>query len=288
MSRCDRIALITKKGNELGQLCFVIAQPDALRIIDAVSESPLKQTPEIVLVTPVWNDSRRLGRFGPELARALAASGLPLCWIVSDDGSSVEEQVKLETLVEQLRAIFPKTELVLSEQRSRKGAAIYRAWDQCAAAEWLAFVDGDGAISASVIVGLIKSAIAEDDPACMIAVRAHSVESPVRRQMIRSLAPRVFSFLVRTLVGLKCLDTQCGAKVVPGSAYREVRKNLKEYGYAFDVELLMALGKNKVRLRQLAIPWVEVPGGKVDLFTDGFRMVMGLLRIRRRLKAGLY
>lgn len=269
-------------------MCFVIAQPDALRIIDSVSESLLKQTPEIVLVTPVWNDSRRLGRFGPELARALASSGLPLLWIVSDDGSSVEEQVKLETLVEQLREIFPKIELMLSQKRSRKGAAIYRAWDQRATADWLAFVDGDGAISGSVIVGLMKSAIAEDDPACTIAIRAHSVESPVRRQVIRSLAQRGFSFLVHTLVGLKYPDTQCGAKVVPGSAYREVRKHLKEYGYVFDVELLMALGRNKVQLKQRAIPWVEVPGGKVDLFTDGFRMVMGLLRIRRRLKAGLY
>ena len=110
----------------------------------------------------------------------------------------------------------------------------------------------------------------------------------MRRQVIRSLAQRGFSFLVRTLVGLKYPDTQCGAKVVPGSAYREVRKHLKEYGYVFDVELLMALGRNKVQLKQRAIPWVEVPGGKVDLFTDGFRMVMGLLRIRRRLKAGLY
>jgi dolichyl-phosphate beta-glucosyltransferase len=257
-------------------------------MIDSVSESSLKQTSEIVLVTPVWNDSQRLGRFGSDLARALAASSLPLCWIVSDDGSSVEEQMKLQTLVKQFRAIFPNCELVSSDQRSRKGAAIYRAWDQCAAAEWLAFVDGDGAISASVIVGLIKAAIAEDDPACTIAIRAHSIESPVRRQVIRSLALRVFSFLVRTLVGLKCLDTQCGAKVVPGAAYRKVRNHLRECGYVFDVELLTVFGRNEVSLRQQAIPWVEVPGGKVNLFTDGFRMVMGLLRIRRRLKTGLY
>ena len=83
-------------------------------MFDSVSESSLKQTSEIVLVTPVWNDSQRLGRFGSDLARALAASSLPLCWIVSDDGSSVEEQMKLQTLVFALPIILQLLQLAQS------------------------------------------------------------------------------------------------------------------------------------------------------------------------------
>jgi len=47
-----------------------------------------KAEEEIVLVTPVWNDSKRLSEFGPSLAQALAASELPVRWVVADDGSS--------------------------------------------------------------------------------------------------------------------------------------------------------------------------------------------------------
>lgn len=52
-----------------------------------------------VLVTPVWNDSARLAGFGPQLAAALAASGLRVYWIVADDGSSLMEQDLLVSLV---------------------------------------------------------------------------------------------------------------------------------------------------------------------------------------------
>ena len=41
---------------------------------------------EIVLVTPVWNDAARLEAFGPALAAALASAGLPLRWVIADDG----------------------------------------------------------------------------------------------------------------------------------------------------------------------------------------------------------
>ena len=113
---------------------------------------------QIVLVTPVWNDSIRLGRFGPELAQALAASGLSVRWIVSDDGSSVLEKAALDVLVDRLRDVYPPIELQLNQERVRKGGAIYRAWDMCTEAEILAFVDADGAIDAASVLRLLSHA----------------------------------------------------------------------------------------------------------------------------------
>jgi glycosyltransferase involved in cell wall biosynthesis len=244
--------------------------------------------PLIVLVTPVWNDAERLGHYGAGLARALAESGLSVKWVVSDDGSSPEEQAKLRVMVAGYCEIFPAVELVLSGQRSRKGAAIYRAWNQNEGADWLAFVDGDGAIDADSMVRLLREAIAGDSNACTIGIRDHRSDAPVRRRMIRALALRVFSFFVRRIVGLKCRDTQCGAKVVPGRAYREVRRKLKEPGYVFDVELLLALSVNGCEIKTVPIAWKEVAGGKVELLRDGWMMTQGLLRIRRRIKSEAY
>ena len=46
---------------------------------------------------------------------------------------------------------------------------------------------------------------------------------------------------MRGIVGLKWMDTQCGAKVISGRSYRAVSERLVEDGFVFDVELLATL-----------------------------------------------
>ncbi len=242
----------------------------------------------LVLVTPVWNDSLRLGRFGPSLARALTESGLPVRWIVADDGSPVEEQVRVQDLVGSFRELYPHVESMLFTERSHKGGAIYSAWDACPDADWVGFVDADGAIDADSTVRLLKHALAQGKAGGCVGVRHDAKETPVKRPFYRALSFRLFSFVMHRLIGIRFEDTQCGAKVVPGSAYHHVAPSLKERGYIFDVELLLALDLHGCRIEELRIPWSEMDGGKVHPFRDAWPMLAGLLRIRKRLQRGEY
>ena len=70
----------------------------------------------------------------------------PVRWIVADDGSSQLEQAKITALVECMAIIYPAVEVMLFAERSRKGGAIYQAWDAAPEADLLAFVDADGAV----------------------------------------------------------------------------------------------------------------------------------------------
>jgi dolichyl-phosphate beta-glucosyltransferase len=243
---------------------------------------------QIVLVTPVWNDSRRLELFGPKLAQALSSSGLSVRWIVADDGSSELEQGKITALVECMRVVYPDVEVMLCAERSRKGGAIYQAWDACPEADLLAFVDADGAIDAASVLRMIRHACESGSDVGVIGIRHDAVDTPVQRPWMRALSFRVFTALVRGLVGIHFEDTQCGAKVIPAAAYRAVSSQLMERGFVFDVELLLALEKHGSRIEQLRIPWREMPGGKVHPLRDAWGMIAGLLRIRKRMKAGGY
>lgn len=243
---------------------------------------------QIVLVTPVWNDSKRLEVFGPRLARALAESGLSVRWVVADDGSSRIEQAKISMLVECLKAAYPQVEAMLFSERSRKGGAIYQAWDACPQADWLAFVDADGAIDADSTVRLLQHACELGPDAGVVGIRHDSSETPAQRPWLRALSFLLFTRLVRGLIGIHFEDTQCGAKVVSASAYRAVSHQLFERGFVFDVELLLALQRHGSRIKELRIPWNEMPGGKVHPFRDAWGMIVGLLRIRGRLKRGHY
>ena len=264
------------------QSCFAIELSRILYFLTTVTASAI----QIVLVTPVWNDSTRLERFGPKLAQALSQSGLSVRWIVADDGSSKLEQGKVSALVECLQVVYPQVEAMLFEERARKGGAIYRAWDACPEADLLAFVDADGAIDAPSLLRLIQRAcerFPDSGAAGVIGIRHDAVETPTDRPWTRALSFRIFTALVRGIVGIDFEDTQCGAKVIPAAEYRALAEQLMERGFVFDVELLQALVAHGCEIEEMAIPWREMPGGKVKPLRDAWGMLAGLLRIRKRM-----
>ena len=118
--------------------------------------------PNILLVTPVWNDSARLAGYGPELATVLAATAFPIRWIIADDGSEPSEHARLAELLEEFAAVYPQVTLHFAAAHYGKGSVIREAWALDSQVGWLAFVDADGAVSAAQIVGLSEAAVAAD------------------------------------------------------------------------------------------------------------------------------
>jgi glycosyltransferase involved in cell wall biosynthesis len=241
-----------------------------------------------VLVTPVWDDSVRLARFGPQLAEALATSGLRVHWVVADDGSSRIEQDALVGLVREFSKSYASIELQLNSQRQYKGGAIYHAWDQSTEFDYLAFVDADGAIEAQTVIKLLKQAMEQTHPAALVGIRQHTLDAPVRRNWRRTLVSKVFQILVGFLSCVHIRDTQCGIKCIPADDYQSIASTLRERGFVFDLELLTALQVRGYSINTVAISWAEVAGGKIDAWKDMWPMLSAMFRIRNRLHAGDY
>ena len=240
--------------------------------------------PKFLLVTPVWNDSVRLEHFGVELAKALAVSGLNITWVIADDGSDTEEVEQLERLKEKFSQIYSDVLLHLHPERSFKGGAIYQSWQQFPDADYYAFVDADGAVSADELMRMLNCVSdSKNLDMSFVAVRHFSGLLAVDRSLLRKATFHLFRTLVRGIVGLKWMDTQCGAKVISGRSYRAGSKRLVEDGFVFDVELLATLEQGAWPITELPIIWQEIPGSKLKLWRDLWFMTRGLLRIRRRL-----
>lgn len=242
----------------------------------------------MVLVTPVWNDSARLEVFGTRLARALAEASLPIRWIIADDGSLPEEQARYTLLQKRFAETYPHVDCLRLEARSRKGGAIYAAWSAHPEADWLAFVDADGAISPETLLELIGEASRKEHPGATIGVRTGRGPKKVQRSPSRWLGFHAFRLLVRLLAGIQFYDTQCGVKVLPGDAFRKVERTLQERGFVFDVELLTALQANGCEIEEVPIHWQEIPGSRMAPLRDAPEMIRALARVGRRRQAGGY
>lgn len=238
----------------------------------------------ILLVTPVWNDSARLTRFGATLATALAASPLPIRWVIADDGSHADEHARLTALQISLARVFPAVELHFATRHHGKGAVIREAWALAPDAAWYAFVDADGSVTADTMLELL--AIAWNSGTSVLGIRQRSATTEVVVSFWRGLAHRGFLLAARLLLDLRCQDPQCGAKILLGADYRQAARQLAEPGLAFDAELLATLTRHGAHWQQIPVNWTQKPGGKVHPLRDAWRMLAALLRIRKNLPPG--
>jgi hypothetical protein len=233
---------------------------------------------EILLVTPVWEDSTRLAEYGKDLAAELAASPLPIRWVIADDGSGEEEHAKLRILRDCFAEVFPGVELHFAVRHVGKGRIVRETWTLAPGAEWLAFVDADGSVGARDFIALINRAVTSG--ISVLGIRKRTATTHIEESLIRGLAHRGFLLAARLILGLRCLDPQCGAKVIKAADYRAVAKQLVENGFAFDSELLAALAHHGAAWSEVPVTWIEKKGAKVKLRRDAWRMFAALLRIR--------
>jgi hypothetical protein len=239
-------------------------------------------TPQILLATPVWKDSSRLAVYGMDLAKALAASPLQIRWVIADDGSGEVERVRLIELRDRLAEIYPNVEVDFADHHYGKGSTVKRAWALAPDADWLAFVDADGSVTAEEMLGLIGKAVAASSSVIGIRKRTettHIVESPWR-----GFAHRGYLLTANILLDLACEDLQCGGKVLRGDDYRQVAPYLKEDGFAFDSELLCLLNRDGAGWLEVPISWEEKGGGKVKPLRDAWAMLAALIRIKIRME----
>lgn len=237
-------------------------------------------TDEILLVTPVWNDSTRLAVFGGSLAAVLAASPLPVRWIIADDGSAPSEHGKLEQLRQEFAAVFPRVETHFAAAHHGKGSVVREAWALAPEAAWLAFVDADGSVSGEDMLALVARAVRCGES--VLGIRKRTETTTIVESPWRGIAHRGFLLAAKLLLGLDCEDPQCGAKVIKGDDYRRIAHRLVENGLAFDSELLATLRHDGSLWREEPVTWVEKKGGKVKPLRDAWGMLRALLRIRGR------
>lgn len=244
---------------------------------------------EVLLVIPCFRESERLAPFLVELCQKLSTlEGVRIR--VVEDGGGAEEEQRMAALVASFRQKYPFILPVHHlDKNVGKGGAIYAGWSLEEQARWLAFVDADGSCGAGEVVRLIDLARREDAPSRgYFASRVKMLGTRIIRLWYRHVMGRAYATLVETLLHSPAYDTQCGLKLVPREAFAKIRDELVLRGYAFDVELMVALQCAGTEIVEVPINWHEVPGGKINLIREPWRMLRDVLRVRARRAAGCY
>ena len=236
--------------------------------------------PDLSVVIPAFNESRRLGQSLQAVAEYLDRSAGPDAEVIVVDDGSTDGTAELAR-----RRLENRRGRVISNARnSGKGFAVRRGVLE-ATGRTVLITDAD---LSCPIAEHSRLADAMREGSLDIVIGSRSLPDSkveIHQHRGRELMGKTFNVFVRTLTGLPYVDTQCGFKLIDRARTRALFERLTVNGFAYDVELLLLGTRAGLRMKDVPVVWRNSTDSRVSLFGDSSRMLVDLARIAMRARA---
>jgi glycosyltransferase involved in cell wall biosynthesis len=229
----------------------------------------LERAPRFSVIIPAHNEQDRIGSTLEDFVETFADSEII---VVLNGCTDLTRDV-----VDGLREVHSNLLAIEIPDAVGKGGAV-RAGFLMARGDVVGYVDADGSTPAGEMRRLCEAVGVSDG---VIGSRwLPESRVAIRQPWARRLASRNFNVLVRTLFGLGYSDTQCGAKVFRRSALERAMRDVETANFAFDVDLLYAMKRLRMRIREEPTYWIDMHGSRVRLARASLHMFAAVVRLR--------
>jgi glycosyltransferase involved in cell wall biosynthesis len=234
--------------------------------------------PSILLLIPAYNEEHRIGPVLDAYARVFSSRLGPGSSIVV-----VLNGCRDATLNVVLRAEshFPCVSHIEFKDPIGKGGALIEGLRLAPRAEFIGYVDADGATPPDAFLDLVQHAVSNGSD-CVIGSRWLPESKITHLQPEkRRFASRLFHLFVEAFFRMGIADTQCGAKVIRRGAIEAIHDRLELADLAFDVNLLYSLMRGGFSITEVPTTWEDKIGSHVvfDARTS-LNMLLSLVRLR--------
>jgi dolichyl-phosphate beta-glucosyltransferase len=237
---------------------------------------PAAGAPGISVIVPAFDEETRLLPTLERLESWLGARGRSWEVIVVDDGSRDRTAAIAQGFAEDHSGF----RLLRLGRNRGKGAAVREGFRR-SRGELVVFSDADLSTPIEELERMLPELDADAD--FVLASRAlpgSNVE--IHQAWYRERMGKTFNAFVRLATGIPIRDTQCGFKLLRGVDARALAEEMREEGFAFDVELVLLARRRGLRLREFPVTWRNDAGSRVNPIRDSIRMLASLYRIVRR------
>ena len=230
------------------------------------------RVPHVDIVVPVRNEERDLAPSVRRLVAYLRESFPFRAQItIADNGSTDATWVIADRLAREL----PEVHAVHMELPGR-GRALRAIWSQ-SEAEVLAYMDVDLSTDLNALLPLVAPLLSGHSDLAIGTRLARG--SRVIRGPKRELISRGYNLLLRTLMGARFSDAQCGFKAIRRDQARALLPLTRDTGWFFDTELLVLAERAGLRIHEVPVDWIDDLDSRVDIIATALADLRGMARL---------
>ena len=226
------------------------------------------------VVVPVYNEERTLVRNVEVLLAYLQAEFPCRFRVVIADNASTDGTAAIGA---ELAARHEEVRYLRLERKGR-GHALRTAW-LASDANVVSYMDVDLSTNLESFLPLVAPLLSGHSEVAIGTRLGHAAH--VRRRLKRELLSRTYNLLIHAGFRAGFSDAQCGFKAVRADAARKLLPLVEDDGWFFDTELLLLAERNRMRIYEVPVDWIEDLDSRVDLVPTIASDLAGLWRVRR-------
>ena len=235
--------------------------------------------PNVEIVVPVFNEERDLA---PSVRRlhAFLRDRFPFsATITIADNASTDGTWAIATA---LADELPRVRAVHLDAKGR-GRALRETWAH-SDARVVAYMDVDLSTDLAALLPLVAPLLSGHSDVA-IGTRLTRGARVVRGSK-REFVSRCYNLILRTTLGARFSDAQCGFKAMRAECARALLPHVLDPAWFFDTELLVLAERSGLRIAEVPVDWVDDPDSRVDIVATAVADLRGVARVGRALLRG--
>ena len=238
-------------------------------------------TPDLSIIIPSYNEEMRLPATLDRIAAYLQTYAGTAEVLVVDDGS----KDRTAAVAESFRTKIPLLRVVSNGMNRGKGYSVRHGMQEARGRVAL-FTDAD--LSAPIEeAGKLIHALETYD----VAIGSRAMDRgliTVHESLFREFAGIIFNKIVRLILWLPFVDTQCGFKAFRRESCAILFEQQRIERFGFDPELLYLARHHGLRTVEIPVRWGHSPATKVSMLWDSVQMFIDVFTIRWNALIGCY
>jgi len=236
---------------------------------------------ELSIIVPSYNEELRLPASLDRIAAYVAGSERTTEVLVVDDGSRDRTAAVAAAYCDRI----PNLRVLRNGENRGKGYSV-RHGMLAARGKTVLFTDADLSAPIEEADKLLEVMGRYD-----VAIGSRAIDRSliqVHESAFREFAGIVFNKIVRIVLWLPFVDTQCGFKAFDRERSRIIFEQQRIERFGFDPELLYLARHHGLKVVEIPVRWSHSPATKISMMRDSFQMFADVLIIRWNALCGRY
>ena len=229
-------------------------------------------SPLISIIVPTYNEENCIYVNIGKINDYFSSFGHSYEIIVSDDGST-------DNTINIIKEYnLPNLKIIRNLNNVGKGHAIKRGV-LISKGKHIFFTDAD----LSTPIEEFRKLFAQNSYNIVIWSRKLN-SSEVESKSKKIILGNIGAFIISSLAVKGLRDTQCGFKLYEKEIAKDIFEKLETFGFAHDIELVIILNAQGIKIKELPVNWTHISGSKLNIFLDTFKMLIDILKIYKNFK----